>query len=112
MTDDEMMFAVGVYEPGAGFDWHGSLDAMVWYGEKPKPTADELEALWPDVKAAFYYAQNAPVREQRGEAYREKADPVFFKWQRGEDGVTETDWLAAVEAVRIEFPYLESAAEE
>ena len=35
-------------------------------------------------------------------AYTETADPMFFKWQRGE--ATEQDWLDAVQAVRDQYP--------
>jgi hypothetical protein len=98
------MFTLGVYEPGAGFDWHGSLDAMVWYGEKPKPTADELAAVWESSgRAEYAAARNAVAAERRAPAYRDEADPLFFKWQRGES--TEQDWLDAVAAIRERFPY-------
>ncbi|MFJ3045322.1 hypothetical protein ACIPEN_05795 [Herbaspirillum chlorophenolicum] len=40
--------------------------------------------------------------KQRQQAYALEADPLFFKYQRGE--VTREDWLAAVDAVRARFP--------
>lgn len=57
-------------------------------------------------------AHNDLMRAERGKAYAAEADPLFFKWQRGEDGVTEQEWLDAVAAIRERFPYLEPAAEE
>jgi hypothetical protein len=47
-----------------------------------------------EAKAAYTEAQDA----ERRAAYAEHADPVFFKWQRGE--VSEDDWLAAVAMVK------------
>lgn len=35
-------------------------------------------------------------------AYTQQADPLFFKWQRGE--ATEQEWLDAVAAVRAAHP--------
>ena len=35
-------------------------------------------------------------------AYRDTADPLFFKWQRGE--ATERIWLDEVAAIRSRYP--------
>lgn len=35
-------------------------------------------------------------------AYREEADPIFFKWQRGE--ATEQEWLDKVQEIRERYP--------
>ena len=59
-------------------------------GEKPAPTPDELLA---DAKAA------------RASAYTQEADPLFFKWQRGE--ATEQEWLDKIEEIRARYPYPE-----
>ena len=42
------------------------------------------------------------VRQQRQEAYRQEADPLFFKAQRGE--ATAEEWLAKVEEIKARFP--------
>lgn len=42
------------------------------------------------------------VDELRLAAYRETADPLFFKWQRGE--ATEHAWLEEVAAIRTRYP--------
>ena len=39
---------------------------------------------------------------QRHLAYQQEADPLFFKWQRGE--ATEQDWLDSVAAIQLRFP--------
>lgn len=54
--------------------------------------------LTPDEKRRFAHAQET----ERRAAYAEHADPVFFKWQRGE--ASEGDWLAAVAMVKEWFP--------
>jgi hypothetical protein len=43
------------------------------------------------------------IREQRADAYRTEADPLFFKAQRGEGDIE--DWEAAVADIRARFPY-------
>ncbi len=47
--------------------------------------------------------QKEQAREGRKEAYREEADPLFFKAQRGE--ATMDEWLAKVEEIKQRFPY-------
>jgi len=37
-------------------------------------------------------------RLKRFMAYRDEADPLFFKWQRGES--TQEEWLAKIEEIR------------
>lgn len=39
--------------------------------------------------------------EQRRYAYQTEADPLFFKWQRGES--TKEDWLAKIEEIKIRY---------
>lgn len=73
---------------------------LVWHcTEHPVPTKAILDALWPTVQADLAKMQRDRLRRA---AYAESADPVFFKWQRGE--ATESDWLAAVAAVKAQFP--------
>ena len=50
--------------------------------------------LTPNEQTEFASAQDT----ERRAAYAEHADPVFFKWQRGE--ATQEDWLAAVTMVK------------
>lgn len=39
----------------------------------------------------------------RAEAYKEQADPLFFKVQRGE--ATKEEWLAKIEEIKSNLPY-------
>jgi hypothetical protein len=48
------------------------------------------------------------LKEQRAAAYRNEADPIFFKAQRGEAMMEE--WEAKVEEIRARFPYPEVQA--
>lgn len=90
------------------------------YRQQERPTVDpalqvavyggfaEIDGAWhltwtvrdltPDETLAFAGARDA----ERRAAYAEHADPVFFKWQRGE--ASEGDWLAAVAMVKEWYP--------
>jgi hypothetical protein len=63
-----------------------------------KQTAAEKETEQRQAEAA--------AREERDQAVRvalaAEADPLFFKWKRGE--ATEADWLAKVAEVKGRFP--------
>lgn len=40
--------------------------------------------------------------KERRYAYQQEADPLFFKWQRGES--TQEAWLAKVEEIKARYP--------
>jgi hypothetical protein len=42
-------------------------------------------------------------QDKRSTAYRNEADPLFFKAQRGE--ATTEEWLAKVAEIKARFPY-------
>jgi len=89
----------------AGSEWTlagDSYDGLMWLSDGPKPSQGELDAAWPAIKAA---RDLEAVQRQRAARYRVETDPLFFKAQRGEDGVTLEDWKAAVDAIRAELPY-------
>ncbi len=87
--------------PGAEWTLNGdSYGGLTWLSEGDAPTEAELQAEWAQVE--FEVAYEA-VETARAVAYRETSDPIFFQYQRGE--VTEADWLAAVEAVKVAYPY-------
>lgn len=72
------------------------MSKILWSNRKP--TADELAEQAAATKAAEEEARDRAIRQ----AFAEDADPVFFKWQRGE--ATEADWRAKVEEVKARFP--------
>jgi len=45
--------------------------------------------------------QVIPLEEQKRLAYQSEADPLFFKWKRGE--ATEQDWLNKINEIKERF---------
>ena len=43
------------------------------------------------------------AKAARAAAYRNEADPLFFKWQRG--GATEQEWLDKIAEIKSRYPY-------
>lgn len=41
------------------------------------------------------------VAQKRADAYRNEADPLFFKWRRGE--ADRDDWIAKVDEIKARF---------
>jgi hypothetical protein len=60
--------------------------------DPPAPTIEQLREL---------------AIAQRRAAYQLRADPLFFRWQRGEDGYTKELWEAEIELIKQEIPYPE-----
>jgi len=58
----------------------------------------------PVVEVSDEPEQSIPDRRQG--AYEQEADPLFFKWQRGE--ATEQEWLDKVQQIRERYPYPEN----
>jgi hypothetical protein len=52
--------------------------------------------------------QRANIQAERANAYRDEADPIFFKAQRNEAEMAE--WEAKVQEIRDRFPYPETEA--
>ena len=42
------------------------------------------------------------TRQQRQAAYQQEADPLFFKWQRGE--ATQQEWLDKIAEIKQRYP--------
>ena len=55
--------------------------------DRPAPTREQLVAA---------------AEAQRAAAYREEADPLFFKYQRGE--ATKEEWIAKIDEIKARFP--------
>ena len=66
------------------------------------PSQEMLDAAAPQV---MFDREMLQVEQARHAAYIASADPEFFRWQRGSG--SEGEWLAAVEAVRVAYPYPE-----
>jgi hypothetical protein len=65
----------------------GDANGKPFLSDRPAPTADELR-------------NGAEL--QRAAAYREEADPLFFKFQRG--SATKEEWLAKIDEIKARFP--------
>lgn len=72
------------------------MGKILWSNRKP--TSAELEAQREAEHQAALAARDGALRV----ALAEEADPLFFKWQRGEG--TEADWLARIAEVKARFP--------
>ena len=87
----------------AGQEWSldgTSYDGLVWLSNTPKPTQAELDSQWGQVE---YQNQYELVSQTRHAEYIKTSDPIFFEWQRGTK--TQTDWDAAVQAIKDANPY-------
>lgn len=76
-----------------------SYDGLTWLSDAPKPTQEELDALWPATQTAF---ANQQADQKRHAAYIAESDPLFFKAQRGEG--TMADWEAKVAEIKARYP--------
>lgn len=91
--------------PGAKWSRAGDDDLYEnyeWHDERPRPTKQQCDAI---MQSALIEAHTVVARDERRIAYSAEADPLFFKAQRGEDGVTLADWEAKVAEIRERFPY-------
>jgi len=59
--------------------------------------------IWDKPESQIFNEALIEARKSRAEAYAAEADPLFFKYQRGEG--SEQDWLDKVEEIRERFPY-------
>jgi hypothetical protein len=76
-----------------------SYDGLIWMSETPKPTQEELDALWDSTKVIL---KNQEAHRQRAAAYIIESDPLFFKAQRGE--ATMEDWQSKVAEIKAKYP--------
>ena len=61
----------------------------------------------PEELRADITVMNQQMKLARQESYATEADPLFFKWQRGE--VTEQDWLDKIQEIKARYPYPDEA---
>ena len=57
--------------------------------------------------AGAYDREYASVERNRQTAYQAESDPLFFSYQRSEDGVTKQAWLDKVAEIKARYPYPE-----
>ena len=86
--------------PGSQWTLDGdSYSGLTWYSNTPKPTQEELDALWIQTQTTV---ANQQADANRHNAYVAESDPLFFKAQRGEG--TMTDWEAKVAEIKARYP--------
>ena len=78
-----------------GDDYEG----LEWLSDDEKPTKEELESQWDELKKQ---AELQRVENNRRNAYRNEADPLFLKWQRNQ--ATEQEWLDKIAEIKERFP--------
>ena len=81
-----------VIPEGQRAKWNGAwvFEDIPQPGPEPAPTPPAPEE------------QAEMVRTQRQSAYQAEADPLFFKWQRGE--ATQTEWQAKIAEIKARYP--------
>lgn len=80
-----------------------------WLADGSKHVMDKLGPLpegallvEPEPKPKTAEEIAAAVTAARSNAYRNEADPIFFKWQRGE--ATKEEWLDKVAEIKSTYP--------
>ena len=88
--------------PGAEWVLRGNEYAgLEWLDTKQtQPTEAEVTAEVTRLQAEL---PNKIAKQNRAEAYKQEADPLFFKAQRGE--ATQQEWLDKVAEIQARFPY-------
>ena len=88
--------------PGAEWVLRGNEYAgLEWLDTKQaQPTEAEVTAEVARLQAEL---PNKIAKQNRAEAYKLEADPLFFKAQRGE--ATQQEWLDKVAEIQQRFPY-------
>lgn len=76
-----------------------SYDGLEWLSDSPKPSKENLDALWEQTQKTV---ANQQADANRHAAYVAESDPLFFKAQRGEG--TMADWEAKVAEIKARYP--------
>lgn len=91
--------------PNSEFSIVGSgIDGVVtWISPSHPPVSEEQIRI--EYEKLVIDEPNKTAKQKRALAYREEADPIFFKTQRGE--ATHADWILKVNEIRDRYPYSE-----
>jgi hypothetical protein len=85
--------------PGA--EWVLRGDELEWLiPDIPQPTEAEIQA---ELDRLIADQPRKEAQAARAAAYASEADPLFFKYQRGE--ATKEEWEAKIEEIRSRYPY-------
>jgi hypothetical protein len=58
-------------------------------------------------EAGAYARAYTDVERNRQAAYQSESDPLFFTYQRNENGATKQQWLDKVAEIKERYPYPE-----
>ena len=88
--------------PGAEWVLRGNEYAgLEWLDTKQaQPTEAEVTAEVARLEAEL---PNKIAKQNRADAYKLEADPLFFKAQRGE--ATQQEWLDKIAEIQARYPY-------
>lgn len=79
------------------------VDGTVWTGVDPDRVYPDMKPILAKYERVMKDEPRRAVEALRKAAYAAEADPLFFKFQRGD--ATEAEWLAAVQSIKSRFPY-------
>lgn len=88
--------------PGAEWVLRGNeYSGLEWLDtNQTQPTEAEVSAEVARLQAEL---PNKIAKQNRADAYKLEADPLFFKAQRGE--ATQQEWLDKVAEIQARYPY-------
>jgi hypothetical protein len=94
--------AIKALRPGAQWVLRGNeYSGLEWLDPvQSKPTEQEVND---EIARLTAELPNKLAKENRARAYREEADPLFFKAQRGE--IEQQEWLDKVAEIQQRYPY-------
>lgn len=95
--------AIYSLRPNSEWVWRGEdYSGIEWFDKtQTQPTEEEIEQEIQRLQAEY---PRKEAQEQRAAAYKQEADPLFFKYQAGE--VSKEEWIAKREEIRQRYPYL------
>lgn len=106
--NDEQLASCPVWNPRL----FGDLSGASFPRQVPPDFVWEYEGYWlgweedpvpvPPTPEEIAARQAAENEQLRAEAYRFEADPLFFKWQRGE--IEKEVWLDKVNEIKARYP--------
>lgn len=79
-----------------------SYDGLDWHDESPKPTKEELDSQWYNVKIQ---AESKEYQYKRALEYPKITDQLDMLYHDIKNGTLETgNWIQSVESVKEKYP--------
>jgi hypothetical protein len=110
---EETTHEIGLYHPSIGY-WQAiagiTPELIELYPEGtiqvpliPGSNYEWKDNQWVEKPVEPIVYTDEEIKIMRASAYIREADPIFFKYQRGE--ATENDWTSKVQEIRDRYPY-------